>query len=804
MAAEKRRGLSTAIFVLLSLLAAAPRPAAAAHVRQSSADEVLVDRLAAPGAVGALLEVQEQGSVCGLLMVTATPGEGRGRCRLVAGSAPPGAGVTPITPPGARVALLTDRPRGVIATELKALFPTGITVLGPEGRGLDPAHFDAAVVALYEPASLTFLRFAAIEAFAAAGRPAFVGLTEYASRRGLAVRAYREGVPPPPVRCARTHPVLAGLSLGDVVEWYGRDRDDFVRASLPDAPPGAEPLLVSTGPNGGVVGLVEPVGERGGFLVALDLQSPNGRAGSEPGAYWKWVPLGNAVAQSVRFARALCPPLSDEEILRRVDALVARYPERLAKETLGADDAGKPIHALRLGQAGNPTFVIEAGARGADWVNSHALLRLAEVLATPQADPRPQWLLQRFCVLLVPAAGVPRPLLTREPVIGWVRFHTGEGEDGWQMLQPGPEASPDAPLLHDLLTLINSRLAGRFAWNGVPLALQARPAPEDPAAGRWAGMRRIAACAFSTLGGADGSTLATEVVHEACLSFMQAVGLRALARPAPWVTAGRVEIEQPAGHPDLIAFLFGPVGRRQVGYWRHRGSGTLRVPFPDTEARLLTPGGAPVELIRRGGDLYLPVDEPLVLDCGAAGDAEIARAFRQAELLPPTRHVLWVGADAASISERMRRASHLRLKDAGALTDFLVCDGQPGFAEVKVEVPVTDTYTVWARLRHPSRRDGSFTLRVGGASEAPEHPLAAGEAARAEWCWVSGEAALPSQPREQRLRLHLSKGTALLRLQVRGKTGDAETNPRLDMLCLTNDPEYVPRDRDVPGAARRP
>ena len=180
------------------------------------------------------------------------------------------------------------------------------------------------------------------------------------------------------------------------------DRDDFVRASLPDAPPGAEPLLVSSGPNGGVVGLVEPVGERGGFLVALDLQSPNGRAGSEPGAYWKWVPLGNAVAQRVRFARALCPPLSDEEILRRVDALVARYPSGW-RRTLGADDAGKPIHALRLGRPETPPSSSRR-ARAAPLGEQPCPVATGGGASDLQADPRPQWLLQRFCVLLVPAA----------------------------------------------------------------------------------------------------------------------------------------------------------------------------------------------------------------------------------------------------------------------------------------------------------------------------------------------------------------------------------------------------------------
>ncbi|HOJ21209.1 MAG TPA: M14 family metallopeptidase [Armatimonadota bacterium] len=847
-------------------LALAAWPASAAYVSRVTATRIEVERLPRHTEPGSFLLAGPETAPRGYLRVVEVKGR-RAQCRLVAGTVHPGDETEPIASRPVRLALLTDNPQAPAIAELRTLFP-GVAILGPEGRGLDASRFDAAISLLYHPESIPLFRFAAMAAFASAGRPVFMGLSEYASRRGISVSVDRQEAPHR-VRCARTHPLLAGLAVGDELHWHGREGSGYVQRRLTAMPEGASPLLVPVGSARGAVAVVEEVGRRGGFIAAFDFISPNGQPGVDPGATWKWLPVGNALHRSIRFARSLAQRQSYDELVERMRDLERRFPGRVALQPLGNDAAGTPIFGLRLGDVSRPAFLIQAGIHGAEWVNTAALLRLAEVLATPQDDPRPRWILAHFSVLLVPvmspaeyARGAPpgetgrdlecnydyqweelagtladewrsalpaerlkgprpwserearilRDLLVNQPVIGYISLHMHGEKRGWRMLFPSTNAAHHTPLLDDLCALVNARLRGRFLRGAEQVWLQPEEWRDEPSSFNWASVRRIPACALETTGTGEQTAITTEVVNEAALGFMEVVAAHALARPQPWAVAGRREIEHPAGRSDLIAFLFGQGSRLRVAYWKHRGVGVLRMlPLPH-EAFLRDMKGHVVAFSRTESGLHLPVGEPLLFDPGGAPAEKVVRAFQEASLLPAPRQVIWIPADRARLFGRMQHASRLRLKDPGALADWIVCTGKPDrdrmpswYAEFAINIPATDTYTIWARLRSPSDQAGAFAIAAPGTQISRDPALLLGntDGGVTHWHWASQGSEEDTPPGSDRLRLRLTRGRMLLRVYAREAPGTAETNPRLDFLCLTNDPDYTPSDADVPQALRK-
>lgn len=841
-------------------------PASAAYVSRVTATRIEVERLPRHTTPGSFLQAGPEGAPRGYLRIVEIRGR-RAQCRLVAGTVRPGDETEPIASRPVRLALLTDNPQAPTVAELRTLFP-GVTLLGPEGRGLDASRFDAAISLLYHPESLPLFRFAAMAAFASAGRPVFMGLPEYASRRGISIAVDRREIPHR-VRCARTHPLLAGLAVGDELHWHGREGGSYVQRRLAAVPDGASPLLVPMGSARGAVAVVEEVGRRGGFIAAFDFILPNGQPGVDPGATWKWLPVGNTLHRSIRFARALAQRQSYEELVERMRDLERRFPGRVALQPLGNDAEGTPIFALRLGDASRPAFLIQASIHGAEWVNTAALLRLAEVLATPQDDPRPRWILAHFAVLLVPVmspaeytrgappgetgrdlecnfdyqwealartppdewrntlpverlkgprpwsereARILRDLLVNQPIIGYISLHMHGEKRGWRMVFPSANASHHTPLLEDLCALVNARLRGRFLQGATQqLMLNPEEWRDEPSSINWASVRRIPACALETTGSEEQTAITTEVVHEAALGFMEIVAADALARPQPWAVAGRREIERPAGRSNLIAFLFGEGNRLRVAYWKHRRVGVLRMPPLPHEAFLRDMKGHAITFSRTESGLHLPVGEPLLFDPGGAPAEKVVRAFQEASLLPAPRQVIWIPADRARLFGRMQHASRLRLKDPGALADWIVCTGKPDrdrmpswYAEFAINIPATDTYTLWARVRSPSGQAGSFAIAAPGTRIPRDSALLLGntDGGAAHWHWTSQGDGKDASPGSGRLRLRLTRGGTLLRVYAREGLGTAEANPRLDFLCLTNDPDYTPSDADVPQALR--
>ncbi len=158
---------------------------------------------------------------------------------------------------------------------------------------------------------------------------------------------------------------------------------------------------------------------------------------------------------------------------------------------------------------------------------------------------------------------------------------------------------------------------------------------------------------------------------------------------------------------------------------------------------------------------------------------------------------IWIRAvDARPSSPTMIRSSDVNLAEEGALGEFLVPtvageDASPvarSWAEFEAEVPAAGTYRLWGRLRFPGGPAESFVVTgLGGAAQA----LGGGRGAEG-WHWDSLKADLPAG--RVRFRVALGKSLATVYRPLAWLQAEPAFSPRLNLLCLSGDPAFVPTD----------
>jgi len=133
----------------------------------------------------------------------------------------------------------------------------------------------------------------------------------------------------------------------------------------------------------------------------------------------------------------------------------------------------------------------------------------------------------------------------------------------------------------------------------------------------------------------------------------------------------------------------------------------------------------------------------------------------------------------------------------------LVCTGRPDFdtlrdwyAEYEVTVPKAGRYNLWARVRYPAGLDMSFAFNLPPAPPSLSGDFALGNCGvhGNQWHWTGQGAGSTSVPPGRPITLTLPAGKVKLRIYAREGTGQVGTNPRLDLLLLTDDLVEVPDD----------
>ncbi len=166
---------------------------------------------------------------------------------------------------------------------------------------------------------------------------------------------------------------------------------------------------------------------------------------------------------------------------------------------------------------------------------------------------------------------------------------------------------------------------------------------------------------------------------------------------------------------------------------------------------------------------------------------------------------LWIPAEQAKcLSATMVLGDKIGLREENAVGDFLVptvtsAAEKPDrecFAEFQVVIPKPGTYSVWFRLRNPLTAKASFGLITEGEGTSGA-VLAIGDGGHAgrDWHWERAKVDVPAGKFTFRIIARDARGTVYG--PAHWRHAEPAFNPHLNLLCLTTDGRYVPKDADA-------
>ncbi len=183
---------------------------------------------------------------------------------------------------------------------------------------------------------------------------------------------------------------------------------------------------------------------------------------------------------------------------------------------------------------------------------------------------------------------------------------------------------------------------------------------------------------------------------------------------------------------------------------------------------------------------------------------ELRAALENAEVrIRPPQMIFLRATDFDSLEGQMARGSDVGVEDPEAFGDVLVCTGrpdmqqpQPWYAEYTVGIPRAGRWTLWARVRYPGGGDQSFGIVLPGDEVTLSGNQVLGNCGvnEGQWHWTGRGGGSTTVPPGQAITLNLEAGPFTFRIYAREGPATAEMNPRLDLLCLTDDPLNVPTD----------
>jgi hypothetical protein len=300
----------------------------------------------------------------------------------------------------------------------------------------------------------------------------------------------------------------------------------------------------------------------GGHMAVMDLITPTGRAGRDPGAKNKLIFLACVLGGGPRYARFMPSKPEYDDVLKWFDDLTEKHKEKMAKSFEGGTDKKEDF-----------VFSYTIGAKDKE-------KPLAEVLLeNPEDDPKIPWLLERLRIKLIPVlnphgyrnnvdtnenkveldrnfayhweefadkkargrepfceAGslVIRTIFEQEKPIALLEIGVDDYEAGYRIVRARDASDAQQDLLHSLVTIANARLKYRFVVGDKMLQLRVTRDAERPSAANWAGSKGALAASLRICGDGEDSLANVETAIESCLHFLYVAALsREKPEPAP-------------------------------------------------------------------------------------------------------------------------------------------------------------------------------------------------------------------------------------------------------------------------------
>jgi len=266
------------------------------------------------------------------------------------------------------------------------------------------------------------------------------------------------------------------------------------------------------------------------------------------------------------------------------------------------------------------------------------------------------------------------------------------------------------------------------------------------------------------------------------------------------------QIEQCAGGNDeLRAFVFERGDEAWVVFWHTYGEGVVHLDLPPDKVKLWRPLGTEVNLKQVDGKLAIEFSDRQFLQGVGITRQQLVRAFEEATVQKMPGTYIWVkAAGLASKVGEMTLGSEADLTDEGTVAeDFIVSAGAPDrtdptewYCEYTVDIPRAGMWYIWGHLRYPAGGDMSFGFVLPEEEVTLSGNQVLGNSGTMEdaWHWDSRGSGVTSVPGHALISRYLEAGALTFRIYAREGTGDVKTNPRLDVILLTQDAAFRPTD----------
>ncbi len=311
-------------------------------------------------------------------------------------------------------------------------------------------------------------------------------------------------------------------------------------------------------------------------------------------------------------------------------------------------------------------------------------------------------------------------------------------------------------------------------------------------------------------------------VDEAVRESLKQQGRDFVLVPAPLRDEGAKEkpvfapvqpLEQVAGGTDVRALVGSWRDGSLVTYWHYTGKpATLSLPV--AEAEVYDVRGNPVPVSCTDQRLSIPADHRrLLLYLPRRSEDAARRLFADAQLEIRSPTVLWLQAeDYVSRVGRMVRGTDVDVRESEALGDVVLGDGridrsgeEPSYCEYRFDIPHKGRWTLWARVRYPTGGDMSFGLVQPDERVTLDGNQVLGNCGvnQGGWHWTGRGGGVTTVPPGSPIVFPLEPGPFVVRIYPREGPGTRDGNPRLDCLCLAEDPDYRPTDEAAKRALER-
>jgi hypothetical protein len=268
------------------------------------------------------------------------------------------------------------------------------------------------------------------------------------------------------------------------------------------------------------------------------------------------------------------------------------------------------------------------------------------------------------------------------------------------------------------------------------------------------------------------------------------------------------------GTHDVRAFVGDMEGTAVATIWHYLRDGLVLPDIAAGKLQVTTFDGEPIKVEIEKGKPVIPVGPTRTTLLAKGVSAEGLRgALERAEVRSRPVAMLFIrAAEYRSLAGEMALGSTVGVQEPEALSgDVLVCTGrpnmqrpQPWYAEYAVDIPRSGRWALWARLRYPSGADESFGIVRPDEQVTLQGTQVLGNCGVNEkrWHWTGRGGGVTSVPPAEPIVFTLQPGPFTFRIYAREGGGSAAVNPRLDLLCLTDDPTTVPTDEQARKGVR--